>query len=177
LIAYAAYGSNMNRQQMLDRTNHEAEPIGTALLRDWQLAFRWGVLTVVPRPGGVVPLVLWQISDAARQELDYYEGAPRVYAPRMLPVSALELLTEISADKQADEYLIYEMTATGRNAVSRAGAPSTAYYDTCVQGYLDFGLQEWSDMLMAARERSLTENTRSSDSAITKVTSNCSGTP
>lgn len=151
MIAYAAYGSNMNRRQMLARTHNEAKPIGTALLCDWQLAFRRGVLTVVPMPGVMVPLALWRISDAARKALDHYEGAPWLYAPRMLPGSALNILS----GEVPDEVLIYEMTADGANTIDRADAPGAAYYDTCVQGYADFGLQDWLHVLDAARERAL----------------------
>lgn len=81
MITYAAYGSNMNRQQMLARTGGETEAIGTALLRDWQLEFQRGVLTIVPKFGGTVPLALWHISTNARNALDHYEGAPWLYAP------------------------------------------------------------------------------------------------
>jgi hypothetical protein len=151
MTTYAAYGSNMNRRQMLARTHNEAEPIGTALLRDWQLEFRRGVLTVVPKAGAMVPLALWRISDAARKALDHYEGAPWLYAPRMLPGSDLDIL----CGEMPDEVLIYEMTADGMNTIDRADAPGTTYYDTCAQGYVDFGLQDWLPLLDAARERAL----------------------
>lgn len=151
MIAYATYGSNMNRRQLLARTRNEADPIGTALLRDWQLEFRRGVLTVVPQAGAVVPLALWRISDAARKALDHYEGAPWLYAPRMLPGSGLEILS----GEVPDEVLIYEMTVDGANTIDRADVPGVAYYDTCAQGYADFGLQAWRYLLDAARERVL----------------------
>lgn len=151
MITYAAYGSNMNRHQMLARTGNEAEPIGTALLCDWQLEFRRGVLTVVPKAGAMVPLALWRISDKARKALDHYEGAPWLYFPRMLPGSDLKLLT----GKLPEEFLIYEMTADGVSAIDRADAPGATYYDTCTQGYADFGLQAWLHVLDAARERAL----------------------
>lgn len=151
MIAYAAYGSNMNRRQMLARTGNEAEPIGTTLLRDWQLEFRRGVLTVVPKAGAMVPLALWRISDAARQTLDHYEGAPWLYAPRMLPGSDLDILN----GEVPSECLIYEMTSAGANTIDRPDAPGATYYDTCVEGYADFNLQNWRHLLEAARERAL----------------------
>ncbi len=151
MITYAAYGSNMNRRQMLARTKNEADPIGTALLRDWQLEFRRGVLTVVPKAGAMVPLALWRISDAARRALDQYEGAPWLYAPRMLPGSALKLPT----GELPEEFLIYEMTADGMNTIDRPDPPGATYFETCMQGYYDFGLEGCRHLLDAARERAL----------------------
>lgn len=151
MTAYAAYGSNMNRRQMLARTHNEADPIGSALLRDWQLEFRRGVLSVVPKAGAMVPVALWRISDAARKALDHYEGAPWLYVPRMLPGSDLKRLT----GELPEEFLIYEMTADGVNTIDRADAPGATYYDTCTQGYVDFGLQDWLHLLEAAHERAL----------------------
>jgi hypothetical protein len=153
MIAYAAYGSNMNRRQMLARTGGEAEvtAIGTALLRDWQLEFRRGVLTVVSQPGAVVPLALWRISEQARKALDHYEGAPWLYAPRLLSGSNIDLLS----GELPDEFLIYEMTTDGLNTIDRADAPGANYFFACVQGYADFGLETWRHLLDAARGRSL----------------------
>lgn len=153
MITYAAYGSNMNRQQMLARTGGETEAIsiGTALLRNWQLEFRRGVLTVVLKPGAMVPLALWQISEPAKKALDRYEGAPWLYAPRMLPGSNLDRLN----GERPDEFLIYEMTADGQNTIDRADVPGATYFETCMQGYFDFGLEGCRHLLDAARERAL----------------------
>ena len=90
MTAYAAYGSNMNRAQMLNRTRGEAEPIGSGLLQGWQLAFRRGVLTIEPMAGACVPLAFWRINEGARRALDRYEGAPYLYAPRQF--SAAEVV-------------------------------------------------------------------------------------
>lgn len=151
MIDYAAYGSNMNRRQMLARTRSETKAIGTALLRDWQIEFRRGVLTVVPQSGAMVPLAIWCISEQARKALDRYEGAPWLYAPRILPGSSL---TPLSGN-MPNACLIYEMTADGAKTIDRADAPGATYYETCVQGYADFGLNDWLWALEAVRERSL----------------------
>jgi len=150
MTAYAAYGSNMNRAQMLDRTRGEAEPIGSGLLQDWQLAFRRGVLTIEPMAGACVPLAFWRISPGARLALDRYEGAPFLYAPQQRGAAEVIRLDGMLPD----EFLIYEMTAEGVNLIDRPDCPGTAYYDTCAQGYADFGLEEWLWVLEAARERS-----------------------
>lgn len=153
MITYAAYGSNMNRQQMLARTKGDAEAIGTALLRDWQLAFRRGVLTIIPQFGGTVPLALWRIGTQARNALDHYEGAPWLYAQLIFQGVSLAP----TRDDVPDEFLIYVMTADGTNTIDRMDVPSATYYETCKQGYADFGLQEWQWVLEAARERALEE--------------------
>ncbi len=150
-ITYAAYGSNMNRCQMLARTKGEAEAIGTALLRDWQLEFRRGVLTVERQPGAVVPLALWLISDSAKKALDRYEGAPWLYAPQTFQGTVLDVLS----GERPENFLIYEMTADGINTLDRPHFPNVTYFDICRQGYDDSGLSEWLSMLEAARERSL----------------------
>jgi hypothetical protein len=150
MTAYAAYGSNMNRAQMLARTRGEAEPIGSGLLQGWQPAFRRGVLTVEPLAGASVPLAFWRISPGARLALDRYEGAPYLYAPRQRGAAEVVLLEGVLPD----DFLIYEMTAEGVHLIDRPNCPGTAYFETCAQGYVDFGLKDWLWVLEAARERS-----------------------
>jgi hypothetical protein len=151
MTAYAAYGSNMNRAQMLDRTRGEAEPIGSGLLQGWQLAFRRGVLTIEPMASAQVPLAFWRISPDARRALDRYEGAPFLYASRLFSAAEVVRLE----GTLPDDFLIYEMTAEGINLIDRPDFPGTAYFATCAQGYADFGLENWRWVLEAARERSL----------------------
>jgi hypothetical protein len=150
MTAYAAYGSNMNRAQMLNRTRGEAEPIGSGLLQDWQPAFRRGVLTIEPMAGACVPLALWRISEGARRALDRYEGAPYLYAPRQFSAAEVVWLE----GTLPDDFLIYEMTAEGVNLIDCPDCPGTAYYETCAWGYADFELENWRWVLEAARERS-----------------------
>lgn len=150
-IDYAAYGSNMNRTQMLARTQGEAKSLGSGLLQGWQPAFRRGVLTIEPMAGACVPLAFWRISPGARQALDRYEGAPFLYAPQQRHGS--EVIPQ--AGRVPDNFLIYEMTAEGINLIDRPDYPGTAYFDTCAQGYRDAGLEAWLWVLEAARERSV----------------------
>ena len=62
---YLAYGSNLNLEQMAHRCP-TAKPIGTAVLKDYQLLFRGGhggsVATVEPFKGKTVPCLLWEIT-------------------------------------------------------------------------------------------------------------------
>ena len=81
---YFAYGSNMNRAQMLSRAGQilEEQP---ARLENYELVFdkkaRGGSATanIHPAPGRTVHGVLYKIPEAAYRNLDRYEGAPEHY--------------------------------------------------------------------------------------------------
>ncbi len=72
---YFAYGSNLNKEQMVFRCPG-AEPVGQASLDGWELEFR-RVLTIVRKPGGVVEGGLWLITDDNELALDRYEGCTK----------------------------------------------------------------------------------------------------
>ena len=63
---YLAYGSNLSVAQMVQRCP-DAVYIGTAVLTDYQLLFKGSqsgnYLTVEPKKGYTVPLLVWKISD------------------------------------------------------------------------------------------------------------------
>jgi hypothetical protein len=78
---YAAYGSNMDPEQMLERCPH-SPAAGTGWLSDWRLTFGgedlgWdGALAmVVPSPGSQVFVALYDLSPHDLAVLDYWEGA------------------------------------------------------------------------------------------------------
>ena len=77
---YAAYGSNMDPEQMLERCPH-SPAAGTGWLRGWRLTFGgedygWeGALsTVVEDPGSRVFVVLYDVSPLDVDQLDRWEG-------------------------------------------------------------------------------------------------------
>ncbi len=74
---YIAYGSNLNLKQM-ERRCPDAEILGTAMLKDYELEFR-SVATVVPKKGSAVPVLIWKISPQDEKNLDRYEGFPLMY--------------------------------------------------------------------------------------------------
>ncbi len=74
---YIAYGSNLNLKQM-ERRCPDAEILGTAMLKDYELEFR-SVATVVPKKGSAVPVLIWKISQQDEKNLDSYEGFPLLY--------------------------------------------------------------------------------------------------
>jgi gamma-glutamylcyclotransferase (GGCT)/AIG2-like uncharacterized protein YtfP len=78
---YAAYGSNMDPEQMLQRCPH-SPAAGTGWLNGWRLTFGgeelgWdGALpTVVPDPGSAVFVALYDVSPQDHRDLDRWEGA------------------------------------------------------------------------------------------------------
>lgn len=78
---YAAYGSNMDPAQMMDRAPHS--PVaGTGWLLDWRLTFGgedvgWegALATIVEEPGAQVFTVLYDVAPEDEQQLDRWEGS------------------------------------------------------------------------------------------------------
>lgn len=59
---YFAYGSNLNFDQMAYRCP-EATVVGTAKLDGYELAFRRGYLTILPKEGASVEGLIWSVTD------------------------------------------------------------------------------------------------------------------
>lgn len=97
MALYAAYGSNMNPEQMLLRC--PATPVaGTGWLPGWRLTFGgedlgWegSLTTIVEDPGSTVFCVLYDISPIDERALDSWEGADLgIYAKIRLRVQTLD---------------------------------------------------------------------------------------
>jgi len=76
---YAAYGSNMNIEQMEKRCP-KAKVIGEGELLGYKLTFRGGrggVANVERSSQKRVPIVLWAITEECERALDRYEGYVR----------------------------------------------------------------------------------------------------
>jgi len=78
---YAAYGSNMHPEQMLERAPH-SPMTGTGWLRGWRLTFAgedigWegALATVVEDSDSSVFVVLYDMTPADEQNLDRWEGS------------------------------------------------------------------------------------------------------
>ena len=81
MALYAAYGSNLDPAQMLQRCPHSPSA-GTGWLEGWRLTFGaedlgWegSLATVVESPGDRVFVGLYDITDADARSLDAWEGA------------------------------------------------------------------------------------------------------
>ena len=121
---YAAYGSNMNLEQMKHRCPY-ARVLGRAELRDYRLLFRGdnhgAVATVEPRKGGSVPILLWDITPRDEEALDRYEGWPYLYRKETV---------KVKVGKRKISVMIYIM-----NDGRPLGMPSRGYLGTIAEGY------------------------------------------
>ena len=124
---YAAYGSNMNLEQM-SRRCPDARVIGTGNLYDYRLTFRGssrGVANVESSPGRTVPVVLWEITEACEEELDRYEGYPSLYEKQII---------EVEIDGRIEEAMVYVMAKRYR---TMPALPTSYYLGTIADGYAD----------------------------------------
>lgn len=85
---YFAYGSNMDRSQMVRRCP-DAALIGKARLYNHKFELdEEGVATVTPKPGSQVEGLLWLISPKDRDRLDRYEGvSSKCYRQEWYPIT------------------------------------------------------------------------------------------
>lgn len=132
---YIAYGSNLNVQQMAWRCPG-AKVAGVGTLQDWQLLFRGSrtgsYLTIEPKEGASVPVGVWEITERDEKALDSYEGFPRFYYKRTIPVRVINYKTGKAKKVEALVYIMHEDRPLG--------VPTQFYVDICAEGYRDFGL-------------------------------------
>jgi hypothetical protein len=139
---YAAYGSNINLEQMAFRCP-AAQVIGKGWLMDYQLMFLGttirdcGVATVEPHKGRRVPILLWAISPDCEKTLDRCEGWPTLYRKETLPISGITwMLNDITA-MPVDVTEVPAMTCIINQG--HPATPSVNYLDTIERGYRAVG--------------------------------------
>jgi hypothetical protein len=135
---YFAYGSNLNTHDMKLRAP-DSYPICAATLPDYRLTFT-SVLTVERMPGEHVVGGLFYTSAGDTLLLDRYEGYPTFYEKRFTHVKI-----------QGKREYVYFYAIPESNV--RPSPPWGGYYETCAEGYRDFGLD--IKELEAARSRAL----------------------
>lgn len=123
-ILYAAYGSNINLEQMAYHCPNSTVA-GTAMLKGYELQFRHHA-TVAPNAESEVPILLWELDSQDELFLDRYEGFPKYYRKEGI---TLEL------NGESVEAMVYIMNG-GRPLES----PTVEYYDIIEQGYRENGL-------------------------------------
>jgi len=125
---YAAYGSNLNREQMADRCP-TAKVVGAGAMKGWRLLFRGAregaVATVEPFEGGSVPVLVWEITPADEAALDHYEGWPFFYRKETV---------KVELNGKTVTAMVYIM-----NEGRPLGQPSCYYYAAILEGYRDAG--------------------------------------
>ena len=124
---YAAYGSNMNLEQMLHRCPG-AKVIGVGEVANYKLSFRGrgtGVANIERSKEGTVPIVLWEITLMCEKTLDIYEGYPRLYVKRDI---------EVVTENEVITAMAYVMCKKYERLPAK---PGLYYLDIIRQGYVD----------------------------------------
>ena len=126
---YAAYGSNMNLDQMKKRCP-EAKIIGMGILEDYQLNFKGkGHLNIDSSNGEKISIVLWEIDSKCESNLDIYEGFPDYYYKREIDVKFRD--EKIRA-------MVYIMNKEFGEIIKK---PTDEYYKTVYKGFVDNNIE------------------------------------
>ena len=137
-ILYAAYGSNLDLEQMAHRCPN-ARIAGVGRVEGYQLAFKamgsCAYATIEPCKGRYVPVLLWHLGVADELRLDRYEGFPTHYNKEIVGVRV---------GKEQISAFVYIM-----NQKAHPAAPSKEYYDILYRGYekFDFDISGLLDAL------------------------------
>lgn len=122
---YAAYGSNLNLEQMEKRCAN-AIYLGNVIVNDCVLTFRsnsrCGVMNIESGVGSV-ELGLFKITKKDEDELDIYEGYPHLYVKKFRTVNF---------NGERRKIMFYTM----KNKLPLS-LPSLSYYNTVIRGYVD----------------------------------------
>ena len=76
-----------------------------------------------------VPVAMYLISEKDEKSLDYYEGYPDFYVKETLVVDQKDRMTKATVYIMNDGY--------------PKSIPSMVYFNTCLQGYKDFGFKTY----------------------------------
>lgn len=139
---YAAYGSNLNLDQMFKRCP-KATPNDIGVLKDYRLTFRGsgrGVANIEKHAGVRVQVLLWNITEDCEKALDIYEGYPRLYNK-----------CEVEVHKYNGEIVKAMCYIMDEKYKGMPAQPSKYYLDVIWQGYLDnnFLVEPLKDALAA----------------------------
>jgi len=132
-VYYFAYGSNLNKKQMLERCP-DSKPRFVATLRNYKLVFvgwsrqwRGGITSIKPFRGEKVLGAVYELSDRDLRRLDSYEGYPGNY--NRLKVTVFD---EDGEPVEAITYIKSEQ--------SEETQPSKEYLSLIQQGYRDWDI-------------------------------------
>ena len=113
---YIAYGSNLNVRQMKTRCPN-AKILGTAKLKGWELLFKGSksgsYLTIEEKENGIVPVVIWEVSESDEKALDRYEGYPTFYYKKDIKVQYKDIRTGNRRTVTVFAYIMHEERQIG----------------------------------------------------------------
>ncbi len=145
---YIAYGSNLNIPQMRIRCP-KASILGTTNLEGWELVFRGSrtgsYLTIEEKEGGRVPAVVWEVTDSDEAALDRYEGFPKFYYKRDIPLKYRGIHSGKARTVKGFAYVMHEDRPIG--------IPDAFYMRICLEGYAAFQFDDRVLMDAYARAR------------------------
>lgn len=131
---YFAYGSNLNRKQILQRCP-ASKPKFSVVLPNYKLIFtgwsrQWkgGIASIKPFRGEKVKGAVYEISETDLKKLDTYEDYPTTYNHLNVIV-----WTEDGDSLEAVTYIKKEQSAEAK--------PSREYIDVIQQGYRDWDIE------------------------------------
>lgn len=152
---YIAYGSNLNVRQMKMRCP-KARVIGTAEIRNFELLFKesktGSYLTVEPKDGGIIPVAVWETTEADESALDRYEGYPAFYYKKDIKLQYKGIRTGKRRTINAFAYIMHEDRPIG--------VPSIYYMKTCLDGYDTFYFDKQILLNAYHKSKELYENDR-----------------
>lgn len=123
-MLYAAYGSNMNHEQMGKRCPH-SDIVGTGYIYGWNLVFdAHADIRESDNEDDYVPVVIWDVVSEDLDKLDKYEGYPDYYDH-----GAVEVEFE---DGTTDVAFIYVMQDS-----DGVCPPDRHYFDRIVKGAIE----------------------------------------
>ena len=129
---YAAYGSNLNMEQMAWRCPG-ARVVGTSVIKDYRLMFKGSktgaYLTIEPAKGFEVPVGIWRVTDEDIKALNRYEGYPDFYYKK-----GFNLFCSDGHRHKSMAYIMHEDRLLN--------IPSEHYFCTCWEGYENFGFDK-----------------------------------
>ena len=120
-MLYAAYGSNMNLNQMKYRCPNSGV-VGNGIVSGYELVFNVHA-DIIKSDDSYVPVVVWNIDDDDWDSLDAYEGYPDYYIKDTVSVTM-------------DNGDVYKAVAymMGDNAKG-VYPPNQSYFDCIIEGY------------------------------------------
>lgn len=122
---YAAYGSNMNKEQMAYRCpNSTEEMVGYAV--DYKLEFCTHA-NIVPEENAETPVLLWKIDPKDWHYLDQYEGYPSYYRREEI---------DVDVNGERVKAIAYIMNDNCR----RPSMPTESYLNNMMNDYKRLGL-------------------------------------
>ena len=129
-LYYFAFGSNMDKERMEERT-HESSERQKGVLKDWKLVFNKikdeergsGYANIEPEIGSIVEGIIYKVSEDAIRILDKWEGVPIAYHKKTMLVE--------NSNKESVNCIIY---IANHSKTDNSLKPEKKYLDHLLEG-------------------------------------------